>query len=855
MIGEIVSHYKILEKLGGGGMGVVYKAEDIKLKRQVALKFLPHDLTRDPIAKERFILEAQTASSLENYNICNIHEIDETKDGQLFICMAYYEGDTLKNKIEKDSLSLSEILDFSLQISRGLNKAHTSGIIHRDIKPANVIITHDKTIKILDFGLAKLMGMIRITKTGAAMGTIHYMSPEQACGKDVDHRTDIWSLGVVIYEMLTGQLPFKGAYDQAVIYSILNEEPANISVLKKDIPAKLRQIITKCLKKDPDERYQSMEELYNELQIAQLELISDVISKPGKNFSGIKSTMLTQRKILVPFFAGLLLVILFWVISNIFRGNSIPEEKHLAILPFNIIGADSSTKAFADGLVEILTSKLTQIEQFHGSLWVIPSSEIRNQNISSVNQAWETFKVPLTITGSFQNRNDLTQITLNLIDSENLHQISSRVFTFKENQSAQLQDSLTSELAQMLNIELRPESEQILGAGGTYVSDAYKLYLQAKGYLQHFENLESINKAIILFEKSVFEDDNFALAFAGLGEAYWRKYQLTKDAQWINPAKSYAEQALKLNDDISPVYNTLGMIHSGMGQYKQALMDYQKALEYDPINVETFRELAKTYEAMGNLMQAELTYKKAINLRPQYWANYNYLGVFYYKQAKYNESAEQFKKVVNLMPDNIRGYNNLGASYFNLEKWNEAIEMFEASLKIKKNYVAYSQLGTLYFYQGRYSDAANMYREALNISGDDFRVWGMLAESYYWSDQKDNSLAAYQKAIDLAELQYTVNPKDANVQASLAGYYAKINNHEKAETLLQNTASLKEYDVDVIFKIASVYEELEKRNKALDWIKLALEKGYSPFTIDHYPGLKNLRSDERYKKILSNIKN
>jgi serine/threonine-protein kinase len=769
--------------------------------------------------------------------------------------MAFYDGETLKNKIEKGPLSLSEMLDFSLQISRGLDKAHKAGLIHRDIKPANIIITHDNIIKILDFGLAKLVGMKRVTKSGVALGTVDYMSPEQACGNDVDYRTDIWSLGVVMYEMLAGQLPFKAEYEQAVIYSIINEEPKQLSELNKKVPSILQQIINKCLKKNPNERYKSIEELYNELQIAQLELISADISNPDKSFSRLKKSLLSQKKtFFLSMVVALLLIIFFWFGLHIFNNDNIPEEKHLAILPFNIIGGDSSSRAFCAGLVEILTSKLTQLEQFHGSLWVIPSTEIRNQKISSVNQAWKIFKVPLTITGSFQNINGLIRITLNLIDSRNLHQLSSRIFTFKNNQVAYLQDSLTSELAHMLNIELRPESERLLVEGGTSISDSYNLYLQGKGYLQHFQNLESIDMAIDLFKKSVSEDENFALAYAGLGEAFWRKYQLTKDAQWINPAKIYAEQALKLNNAISPVYNTLGMIHAGTGQYELALQDYKKALEFDPINFETFSEMAKTYEAIGNLEQAELTFKKAIKLRPIYWANYNYLGVFYYNHAKYNESAEQFKQVINLMPDNIRGYNNLGASYFNLEKWNEAIKMFETSLNVKKNYVAYSQLGTLYFYQGRFLDAANMYREALNISGDDFRVWGMLAESYYWSDQKNNSLTTYQKAIDLAERQLAVNPQDANVLSSLAGYYAKINNRSKADSLLQKTALLKEYDVDVIFTVASVYEQLENRDKALDWIRTALQKGYSPFTIDHYPGLKKLRSDERYKKILNDIK-
>jgi serine/threonine protein kinase len=234
-----ISHYKILEKLGSGGMGDVYKAEDTKLKRMVALKFLPPELTRDQEAKNRFVHEAQAASSLDHSNICTIYEIDETEDGQMFIAMACYEGETLKKKIERGPLPVDEAIDIVLQIAQGLSKAHEKGIMHRDIKPANILITEDGHVKIIDFGLAKLTGQTRLTKTGMTMGTVAYMSPEQARGETVDHRTDIWSLGVVLYEMITAQSPFKGEYEQAVLYSILHEEPVPLTTLRPDVPEAL----------------------------------------------------------------------------------------------------------------------------------------------------------------------------------------------------------------------------------------------------------------------------------------------------------------------------------------------------------------------------------------------------------------------------------------------------------------------------------------------------------------------------------------------------------------------------------------------------------------------------------------
>ena len=265
MLGKTISHYKLLEKLGEGGMGVVYKAKDTKLHRTVALKFLPSSLTSDKDAKARFMREARAASALDHPNICTIHEINETDEGQMFISMAYYDGMILKKKIEKSIIPIKEIIDIVIQIARGLIKAHQKGIIHRDIKPANIVVTEDGLVKILDFGIAKLIGESRSTQNNLQIGTIAHISPEQIKGEEIDHRTDIWSLGVVIYEMITRKIPFSGEYDQAIIYSILNDEPKPIKDLRSDVPKELVDIVLKAMAKNPDVRYQSVDELQNEM--------------------------------------------------------------------------------------------------------------------------------------------------------------------------------------------------------------------------------------------------------------------------------------------------------------------------------------------------------------------------------------------------------------------------------------------------------------------------------------------------------------------------------------------------------------------------------------------------------------
>jgi serine/threonine protein kinase len=319
MIGQTISHYRILEKLGGGGMGVVYKAEDTKLKRTVALKFLPPVFSFDQEAKKRFINEAQAASSLQHHNICNIHDIDETKDGQIFICMDCYEGETLKKKIERGQIKADEAVDIIVQVATGLQKAHEKGIIHRDIKPANIFITNDGVVKILDFGLAKLSGQTMMTKMGETVGTIAYMSPEQTRGELVDQRTDIWSLGVVLYEMLTRDLPFKGDYDSAMIYSILNSNQEPITGLRDDIPVEIEQIVNKCLDKDKEYRYQRIDDLLIDLRRLKRETsgVSIASGDLKRTTTQLRLDKRKGKKNFVFWSAGILLVaavcaIIFW---------------------------------------------------------------------------------------------------------------------------------------------------------------------------------------------------------------------------------------------------------------------------------------------------------------------------------------------------------------------------------------------------------------------------------------------------------------------------------------------------------------------------------------------------------------
>jgi len=368
MVGQTISHYKIIEKLGEGGMGIVYKAHDTKLNRMVALKFLPPAMTSDSEARERFIQEAQTASALDHSNICTVHEIDETDDGQTFIVMAFYDGQTLKKMIDKGPLEINTVIDITIQIAKGLKEAHDNKIVHRDIKPANIMITTKNQVKIMDFGLAKLAGRAQITTTGSTVGTAAYMSPEQASGKEVDHRSDIWSLGTILYEMLTQQRPFKGDYEQAVVYSILNEEPAPVSSLNPELPEDLQKIVHKTLSKEPGERYQSVSALIEDLSTIQQDT-----NRKSEHETQIKKINLFQnRKTFIAVGIVFIIIITATILLNKVTGERVPglpavERKMIAVLPFVNLGPPEE-EYFADGITEEITSRLACLHE----LGVIP---------------------------------------------------------------------------------------------------------------------------------------------------------------------------------------------------------------------------------------------------------------------------------------------------------------------------------------------------------------------------------------------------------------------------------------------------------------------------------------------------
>jgi serine/threonine protein kinase/tetratricopeptide (TPR) repeat protein len=850
IVGTSVSHYEILEQLGRGGMGVVYKARDVKLDRFVALKFLPPDLTRDIQAKERFIREARTASSFDHPNICTVYEIGETDRAQSFIAMPCYEGETLKRKIERAPLTIEEATGIALQVAQGLSTTHAKDIIHRDIKPANIIVTTEGVAKILDFGLAKLRGQSVVTKTGSTVGTVAYMSPEQAKGDPVDQRTDVWSLGVVLHEMLTGDQPFRGEYDQVVLYSILNQEPPALKDLRPDVPPGIQAIVAKCLEKDPDRRFQSMAELEKELSgrgkkdspwAASFSLAGHPAAHPPPASLRRKSILLVASVLLI----GVLLLLFPFrrQAMRLLGVDSGISEKHVAILADT---ANSTNAAFCMGMVEVLTEWVARHRKSEPMLSVIPSNELQKDGVTTASEARKAFGATLAITVRTRAAGLRQRLILNLIDARTLSMLNSEEVEASGDAIMSLETLAQSRVAELLGMRL-PASTEGTTPGEPVSSRAYDYYLQGRGFLQRYDRMDRVDSAAVMFRNSLKEDSSYALARAGLAEAYWRMYDLDKDSRWALRAGEESSRAMASGKQISGIYATAGLISAGTGNYGKAVTEFGKAVALDPDNAEAAGGLGRAYDGLNDPQRAETEYRKAIEIQPSSWTSYNQLGRFYASHGRYEEAIEPFRQVIRLLPGNTHAYSNLGGIYVFLGRYAQAENVLEQSIAIEPTYMSLSNLATCYYKERKFPDAAEKIEAALKLNDRDYRVWGNLASIYLeMPGKRDTAIGTYRRAIEKAKEQLTVKPDDPIVLAELAGYYSEVGLHDAAIATVKKALALAPGEGEVLFLAGCISEEKGDRTSALAYIKQSLERGYSYREIEDYPGLDKLRKDKRF---------
>lgn len=711
--GSVVGHYQILCQVGAGGMGTVYKAFDTTLHRTVALKFL----TPDPITpadRDTLLHEARAASALDHKNIATVHAVEQTDDGQLFLVMAYYEGQSLAARMTGPAFTPSAALEIVRQIAEGLSHAHQRSIVHRDIKPSNVILTSSGEAKIVDFGLARFLSPGATTQTLTFSGTLSYMSPEQVMGRPVDARSDIWSLGVITYQLLTNRLPFPGDNPAAIVNAIQYDFPPPLETHNG-----LQRIVDRALAKRLQDRYQSCQDLLRDLQ--------NVGPLSDRPVDTVTEHHLTSRR---------------WF-AHTFRSFRLARTR----------------------------------------LW-----------------------------------------------------ISLAVLV----------------LAGVLGVAFRRQLFPVryLQAEISASPAAYESYLRGLDYLRRYDKPGNLEAAIKLFQSTTQADPKFALAFAALGEAYWIRYTLGDDPQWVQLASAACQRAAELNNQLPAVYVTLGRIHSGTGQRDLAIQEFQRAQELDRHNAAALLGLADAYSTVGRAQEAEDLYKQAIAMRPEMWDAYHRLGAFYYDQRRFPEAAEQFRRLIELLPDHAPAYTSLGTTLLALGRTSEAEAEFKKSLSIAPDYAAASNLGVIYYTQKRYAEAAALTEKALHINDKDYRLWNNLAIAYEWLDQPEKAREAFHEELTRLEQLAPFRRDDADVQANLGVMYSQLHLRDKSKTHLAAALALSPDNPDTLGKAGEAYENLGDRSLALTYFQKALHKGWTLDDLETNPDLRSLLSDPNARRVL-----
>ena len=874
--GELIAgNYRVLSVAGSGGMGVVYKARDERLGRTVALKFLPAELNASEKEKERFLREARTASSLDHPNIGVIHGIDETEDGLTFIVMAFYDGASLAQRIAKGRLGDHQAIGIVRQMALGLGEAHSRGIIHRDVKPSNVMLTSSGVVKIVDFGLARAMSEATASQTGVT-GTVRYMSPEQAMDRTLDQRCDIWAVGVVFAEMLTGNSPFHAENLTAMLFAILNEPPKGIEAVH---PA-LQPILYRALAKDPEKRYASCKELLSDLDAAakgipEDQADADATQKLPASVVGGRTNAQTKRLIaeasrgawgptksgsgpITKWLLGALVLLLAVGLALGFITplrekvmallTGAPNEKHVAVLPFDNIGSDPEGALLADGLMDSLAGRLSNLDVGNQSLWVVPNSEVKRKKVSDPSDALKQLGANLVVKGSVQRDGKDIRLTVNLIDTKNLRQIGSAMLEDPAGDLSTIENEAVARLAKLMHIAV--SADMLRNTGGSLNPAAYEDYLNALGYMQRSDKRGNLDIAIASLEKAIRTDPGFALGYAQLGEAYREKYVLEQDSHWLDEAQGYCQKAAELDNRIPATFVTLARIHDALGKHDLALQEFQHALQLDPKDAGALVGLARSYENSGRVADAEKAFQESAALRPDDWSGENELGAFYDRQGKYQQAIEAYKRGLQVTPDNAELWSNLGSAYVDqggAKSLQPAEEALKKSIALSPGYPAYANLGMLYMQERRYPEAATATEDALKINGNDYMVWNNLMIAYEGAKEPAKAEAARHKAEELAEKIVQLRPRDALAHSTLANLYAADKMNEKAAAQIRTSLALAPDDANVLSNIGEAYEFMGDREQALKCIEKSIAKGYALDDVRNTPGLQALVADARFK--------
>ena len=825
MLGKTISHYRIIEKLAQGGMGVVYKAQDTTLGRFIALKFLPNYLADDEEQTTRFMTEAKAASAIDHPNIGVIYETDWTDDRQLFIAMAYYSGGTLRERIQKRQLSIDESISTIKQVGAGLSAAHEIGIIHRDLKPENILFTQDGIPKIIDFGLAKLSGGVQLTRTGTSVGTVAYMSPEQSRADTLAPNTDIWSLSIILYEMLAGVRPFKGEFETALMYSIVNEEPEPITTYRTDVPLSLWKTIQKGLEKDPTKRYQTVNEFLSALALpasgsAQVSTDGSTTDLATKLFANIFRN--SRRKILI--FLGIVLVLGgATIIYFNFHSEEHYSSSHgvtIAVLPI-INRGNPEQEYYADGLTADIIQQLTLLPT---TFVISRSSSVRyKETRESYHDIGSALGVRFLVKGEMQLLPARLKLDISLIDADQGKEIWSQNYDAQPAEIVSLKSRIVLTLAERLSLDtksIRPQSS-------TINAEAYDSYLHGVYYHDRFNKDDNL-LAIRYFSEAVRVDSTFVLGLEGLAyakiEPYLQGWNFSESN--LNDASFLCTKLLKLDSLNSQALAMLGSISIARGKVQEGLTLLYRSLDINSRNSYALTEAAMTYLfRLNDPVQAIVLLKKLDEVDPEDWLVKSNLGVAYAQLKKDDQAIQSLRRAILLDPLQYMPVLNLGNELERINLYDSAILYYSRAITMQpKAEQPYEYIAEIHIIRSNIASADSILQSGIRAIQSSPELFYTLGVTFQLSNKRTEAVTTLSEGLQLLQSKMRTEGESAEDMAEQGLFEARLRKVANASASVEKAFSMDSTDDEVLIRIAGVHSILGNKRKMLDMFKRAKER-------------------------------
>jgi serine/threonine protein kinase/tetratricopeptide (TPR) repeat protein len=854
--GSQIASYSILGPLGSGGMGEVYRARDLNLDREVALKILSPDMAgKDNL--RRFEQEARAASALNHPNIITIYEIGHQGDVS-YIAMEIVHGGSLRDLMNLGQVPLAEGLRIASKVADGLAAAHERGIVHRDLKPENLMISRDGFVKVLDFGLAKLTMPTRAdgptvpqTTAGVVMGTVSYMSPEQARGRPVDCRSDQFSLGIILYEMLTGRRPFDRDSIGDTMAAIIRDEPASIKSSNTDVPADLITIIENCLAKDRDDRYQSTRELARELRDVRDGLATG--TGPGATTHRLKPSHHVKRKMPLAVIASIVAGLALLGVGGVFlaRRDSAPAvpigPKSVAIVPFRDASGTAQGQIFSDGISQTIGARLAEAPTLKIFTPFDGAGVPKNADPAAV---VKHTGAKLMLTGIVQHAGQELRVTYSLIELEAGAQIASRTVNGSIGDIFTLEDNVADGILRTLGAT-PPRKSHAEESGLTRPADQ-QTFTEAIGLLQKSRDAAAIEQAIGKLEAILPNARDSAEVNAELARAYYIEYSMTRRQALLDQARLYAERAIQIDPRNGRAHAILGSVRRDSGDYTGAISELKLARDLAPNDSAGMVGLGETYSRMGRAADADRAFQQAIELHPDSWNGFNIYGIFCLHRGQYERAAKLFQRVTVLLPESSRGFTNLGATYQSAGRYQEALQAYQRAVKIGPTMAAYSGLGGCQFALGHYSDACRAYEKETELAPNSYIAWSNLGDAYRWTPpERDKAAGAYAKAVTAAQASLHGNPKDAYAHAIIAISFGKTGQVNGAGKEIDAALKLDPSNADVLYQAAVLAAISRDSDKALLLVGRAVAAGYPTASLTRDPELTPIRDEPAFRQAIS----